>query len=109
MSQANPNARLSVVDRFLPVWIIAAMALGILLGKVFPDLGIALDKVKVAGVSPAHRDWTGVDDVSGAGQSEVWARCVHALQRQAVRHHDGAELGGRAVAHVHPGVDFPAG
>lgn len=51
MSQANPNARLSVVDRFLPVWIIAAMALGILLGKVFPDLGIALDKVKVAGVS----------------------------------------------------------
>lgn len=51
MSQAEPNARLGVIDRFLPVWIIGAMALGILLGKVFPDIGVALDKVKIAGVS----------------------------------------------------------
>jgi ACR3 family arsenite transporter len=45
------GADLSVIDRFLPVWILLAMALGIGLGKVFPDLGEALDKVKVAGVS----------------------------------------------------------
>ncbi|HEY0994852.1 MAG TPA: ACR3 family arsenite efflux transporter [Gemmatimonadaceae bacterium] len=43
--------RLSTLDRFLPLWIFAAMALGIVLGRVFPDLGAALDRVKVAGVS----------------------------------------------------------
>jgi arsenite transporter len=43
--------RLSALDRFLPLWIFAAMALGLLLGRVFPNLGAALDRVKVAGVS----------------------------------------------------------
>jgi len=43
--------RLSVVDRFLPLWIFAAMGLGLLLGKAFPGLGALLDKVQVAGVS----------------------------------------------------------
>ena len=43
--------RLSTLDRFLPVWIFAAMAMGILLGKVFPGLGPALDSVKLDTVS----------------------------------------------------------
>ena len=43
--------RLSTLDRFLPVWIFAAMALGLALGRVFPELGASLDRVKVAGVS----------------------------------------------------------
>jgi ACR3 family arsenite transporter len=43
--------RLSTLDRFLPLWIFAAMALGILLGRVYPDLGAALDRVQLAGVS----------------------------------------------------------
>ncbi len=43
--------RLSTLDRFLPVWIFAAMAAGILLGRVFPGLGAVLDRVQVAGVS----------------------------------------------------------
>ena len=43
--------RLSTLDRFLPLWICAAMALGILLGRVYPDLGAALDRVQLAGVS----------------------------------------------------------
>ncbi|HTS89936.1 MAG TPA: ACR3 family arsenite efflux transporter [Gemmatimonadales bacterium] len=43
--------RLSTLDRFLPLWIFAAMALGLLLGRAFPDLGSALDRVQVAGVS----------------------------------------------------------
>ena len=43
--------RLSTLDRFLPLWIFAAMGLGLLLGRVYPDLGAALDRVQVAGVS----------------------------------------------------------
>ena len=43
--------RLSTLDRFLPLWIFAAMALGLALGRLFPGLGAALDRVKVAGVS----------------------------------------------------------
>jgi ACR3 family arsenite transporter len=44
-------ARLSVLDRFLPVWIAAAMALGIGLGRVVPGLNRTLDHVQVAGTS----------------------------------------------------------
>ncbi len=43
--------RLSTLDRFLPVWIFAAMGAGLLLGRMFPDLGALLDRVQVAGVS----------------------------------------------------------
>ena len=50
VGQERP-ARLGTIDRFLPVWILIAMALGIMLGEVFPGLGEWLDKVKLAGVS----------------------------------------------------------
>jgi arsenite transporter len=43
--------RLSRLDRFLPLWIIVAMASGIALGRAFPGLGAVLDRVQVAGVS----------------------------------------------------------
>jgi ACR3 family arsenite transporter len=48
---AKIAGRLSVIDRFLPVWIFAAMGLGIALGRVYPEIGPALDTVKVGGVS----------------------------------------------------------
>jgi ACR3 family arsenite transporter len=44
-------AQLSVIDRFLPVWIFVAMALGIVLGRVVSAIGPLLDTVKVGGVS----------------------------------------------------------
>jgi ACR3 family arsenite transporter len=47
----NILGRLSTLDRFLPVWIFAAMGLGLILGRAFPGLGAALDRVQVAGVS----------------------------------------------------------
>lgn len=51
VADAPVLARLSTLDRFLPLWIFAAMALGLLLGRVYPDLGAVLDRVQVAGVS----------------------------------------------------------
>lgn len=45
------TAKLSTLDRYLPVWILAAMALGLGLGRLIPGLGQALESVKVAGVS----------------------------------------------------------
>ena len=44
-------ARLSTLDRFLPVWIVAAMALGLLLGRFVPGLDTALGAVTVGDVS----------------------------------------------------------
>ena len=45
------SARLSFLDRFLPIWILLAMGLGLVLGRLWPDLGTALNRVQVAGVS----------------------------------------------------------
>ncbi|MCM6772379.1 ACR3 family arsenite efflux transporter [Nocardia sp. CDC159] len=42
---------LSTLDRFLPVWIGAAMAAGLLLGRAVPGLGQTLATVQVDGVS----------------------------------------------------------
>jgi len=43
--------QLSTLDRFLPVWIIAAMVGGLLLGRLVPGLDDALSKVQVGSVS----------------------------------------------------------
>lgn len=43
--------RLSILDRFLPLWIFVAMALGLLLDRLLPDLGVSLDRVQINGIS----------------------------------------------------------
>jgi ACR3 family arsenite transporter len=47
LTDAPVIARLSLLDRFLPVWIIAAMALGIGLGRAIPSLNTHLDAIQV--------------------------------------------------------------
>jgi hypothetical protein len=46
-----PLKGLSFLDRFLVIWIILAMAIGILLGNFVPSSGPALQKGKFVGVS----------------------------------------------------------
>ncbi|MHA6630619.1 ACR3 family arsenite efflux transporter [Pseudonocardia sichuanensis] len=43
--------KLSTLDRFLAVWILAAMAVGLGAGRLVPGLGAALDGISVDGVS----------------------------------------------------------
>jgi ACR3 family arsenite transporter len=43
--------QLSTLDRFLPVWIVLAMAAGLGLGSVIPDLNSALSSFEVGGTS----------------------------------------------------------
>lgn len=43
--------RLSTLDRFLPLWIGAAMVAGLALGRLIPDLNEWLDTVKIGSVS----------------------------------------------------------
>jgi ACR3 family arsenite transporter len=42
---------LGLLDRFLAVWILLAMIIGVLLGNFVPETGPALDKGKFVGVS----------------------------------------------------------
>jgi ACR3 family arsenite transporter len=49
--EAAVIGRLSTLDRFLPVWILAAMAAGLLLGRLVPSVQSGLDAVKVGQTS----------------------------------------------------------
>jgi ACR3 family arsenite transporter len=43
--------RLGFFERYLTFWVLVCIGIGILLGKIFPSMGTALDKVSVAQVS----------------------------------------------------------
>jgi len=51
LDEPAPIARLSTLDRLLPLWIGIAMAVGILLGRWIPGLSGTLDRVKIDTVS----------------------------------------------------------
>ncbi len=49
--ESDIAARLSTLDRLLPVWIGATMAVGLLLGRLVPGIGDAISAVQVDGIS----------------------------------------------------------
>ena len=49
--EAGLAGRLSALDRYLPLWILLAMAVGLLLGRGFPGLNDSLDTIKIDTVS----------------------------------------------------------
>jgi ACR3 family arsenite transporter len=49
--EASVIGKLSILDRFLPAWIVAAMLLGLALGSGVPGLNAALEAVKLGEVS----------------------------------------------------------
>jgi len=51
IEEATVLRRLSRLDRYLPVWILAAMGLGLALGRGFPGLNDVLDTVQIGSVS----------------------------------------------------------
>ena len=50
-SPAHVVQRLSTIDRFLPIWIFAAIGLGLWIGHRWPGVAVHLDAAKVGGVS----------------------------------------------------------
>jgi ACR3 family arsenite transporter len=51
VGESSVAAKLSTLDRFLAVWILLAMAVGIGLGRAIPGLNDALARVEIGGVS----------------------------------------------------------
>lgn len=49
--QSAVMQQMSFLDRWLPAWILAAMVVGLLLGRLVPGLNSALDAVKIGSVS----------------------------------------------------------
>ncbi len=49
--EAGITGRLSALDRYLPIWILLAMAVGLMLGRGFPGLNDSLDTIKIDTVS----------------------------------------------------------
>ncbi|MCX4578493.1 ACR3 family arsenite efflux transporter [Streptomyces sp. NBC_01571] len=49
--ESSVVARLSTLDRYLAVWILVAMAVGLGLGRLIPGLGDTLAKVEIGGIS----------------------------------------------------------
>jgi len=48
---AKPSARLSVLDRFLTLWIFLAMVMGVLVGYFFPGIAGVLDRLSIGTTS----------------------------------------------------------
>ena len=80
--EAAVVAKLSTLDRFLPLWIALAMAAGLVLGTLVPSLNDGLDRLRVGTVSAADRRRAAADDVPGAGEGALRGPRPHEPRRR---------------------------
>ncbi len=98
--------KLSTLDRYLAVWILFAMALGLGLGRLVPGMDGALARTGVGGVSLPIALGLLVMMYPGAGQGPLrQARHRHG-RPQADGVLAGGQLDRRTRGHVRPGVDI---
>ena len=95
-------ARLSTVDRFLPLWIGLAMAAGLLLGRLIPGLANWLNAVSIHGTSLPIAVGPAVHDVPGAGQGPLSGDRRGSPPTAAMIAVADSELDRRAGGHVRP-------
>ena len=108
-SDAPVLKRLSTLDRFLPVWIVVAMAVGLGLGRAIPGLADDLDKVKIGSVSLPIA--VGLLLMMYPVLAKVRYRQLRPRHRRPETAGDlvAAELGHRPRADVRAGLADPAG
>ena len=99
--------RLSRLDRFLPVWIVPAMATGLLIGRNVPGVDDALDSVKVGHISLPIA--SGLLLMMYPVLAKVRYEEIGARPRRpaAVVALAAAQLGDRPGADVRAGLDLP--
>ena len=100
-------ARLSTLDRFLPLWIALAMVAGVGLGHADPGVERLARRAADRHGQPPDRDRAAADDVPGPGEGPVRRAREASRRARAVRRLLLAQLGFRPAAHVHARLAVP--
>lgn len=101
------KSSLGIVSKYLTFWILLAMAGGIILGAVYPEIAIILDKVQIEQVSlpiAIGLIWMMYPPLAGVKYEELSRMKTRG---KAVGVSCYPELDDRSCAHVRSGMDFP--
>jgi SAM-dependent methyltransferase len=105
----SASKRLSLIDRYLTLWIFLAMGIGVGVGFLFPAGGRAAEPRQQLGHHVvAHRHRAHPDDVSAAGQGSLRRAGQGFSQQARAGPVLAAKLGGGAGADDRAGPDFSA-
>ena len=104
--------KLSFINKYLTIWIFAAMALGIGLGVLIPDLADFLDSLSIGTTSipiAIGLILMMYPPLAKVKYEELGKITRKPEAKRDVLHLPVPELRGRSVPHVRPGLDLPAG
>ena len=110
-SEITVIKKLSRLDRFLPLWIALAMAVGLVLGALVPSLNDGLDEAPGRDGLAADRDRPAGDDVPGPCEGPLRGHRPHERRRgrqlALLRHLSLPLMGRRPAADVRARVGLP--